>query len=113
MRSPNLRSMAALLAAVIVGLASVASAEAEKRSSIPQTRLVGVVNVNTANMEELELLPGIGPSRARALIEYRKARGPFKAVGDLTQVSGIGDRALERIRPHCVLSGKTTAKLEH
>jgi competence protein ComEA len=78
----------------------------------PQTRLVGVVNVNSASGEQLQLLPGIGPARARAVIAYRKAQGPFKTVEGLSQVSGIGERALERIRPHCVLKGKTTARLE-
>ena len=70
-----------------------------------------MVNINTANDEALELLPGIGPARARAILEYRKAKGPFKDVESLSQVSGIGELALERIRPHCVLKGKTTAEL--
>jgi comEA protein len=78
----------------------------------PETRLVGVVNVNTATPEQLELLPGVGPVRARAIIEYRKAHGAFTRVEDLAQVSGIGPRALDRIRQHCSVKGKTTARLE-
>ncbi len=70
-----------------------------------------MVNINTADDQALELLPGIGPARARAIIEYRKAKGPFKRVDSLSEISGIGERALERIRPHCVLKGKTTAEL--
>ena len=75
------------------------------------TSLEGVVNVNLATAEELALLPGVGPARAEAIIAYRKQHGPFKRVADLVEVSGIGEKALTRIRPHCVLEGKTTAKV--
>jgi competence protein ComEA len=78
----------------------------------PQTRLVGVVNVNTATPAQLELLPGIGPARARSIVEHRTKSGPFKRVEDLGEVSGIGEHALGRIRPHCSIAGKTTARLE-
>ncbi len=78
----------------------------------PQTRLIGVVNVNTATPAQLELLPGVGPARARAIIEHRKKSGAFKRVEDLIEVSGIGESALARIRPHCAVKGKTTARLE-
>jgi competence protein ComEA len=113
MRTRIVRSAAAtgLAAALLAGMLGTVLADPATPPS-PQTRLVGVVNLNTATGEELQLLPGIGPARARAVIEYRKAEGPFKRVEDLTQVSGIGERALERIRPHCVLKGKTTANLE-
>jgi comEA protein len=70
----------------------------------------GVVNVNVADSEQLKLLPGVGPAKAQAILEYRKAKGPFKKVEDLLGVSGIGERALERIRPFVVLEGKTTAQ---
>lgn len=68
----------------------------------------GVVNVNTATAEELARLPGIGDSKARAILDYRKQRGAFKSVEQLREVKGIGDAALERIRPHVALEGKTT-----
>ena len=78
----------------------------------PETRLVGVVNVNTATAEELELLPGVGPARARAIIDHRKQHGPFARVDGLVAVSGIGDAALAKIRAHCTVKGKTSAKLD-
>ena len=74
--------------------------------------LSGVVNINTATADQLEMLPNVGETRAQAIVEHRKAYGPFKRVGELTQVSGIGDKALESMRKHCVLEGRTTAKLE-
>jgi competence protein ComEA len=68
----------------------------------------GVVNVNTATAEELARLPGIGEAKARAILELRKERGSFRSVEQLRDVKGIGDAALERIRPHVVIEGKTT-----
>ena len=100
--------------AVALFLVAVAASAAESKSSAgaPETRIVGVVNVNTATPEQLGLLPGVGPVRAQAIIEQRKQSGGFKQVDDLKRVSGIGDRALERIRPHVSLDGKTTARLQ-
>ncbi len=74
--------------------------------------LVGVVNVNTASAEELQLLPGVGESRARAIVALRKQRGGFKKVEDLVEVKGIGAVALERLRPFVTTMGKTTARIE-
>ena len=74
--------------------------------------LTGVVNVNTASAAELQLLPGIGDARARALIELRKRRGGFKAVEELKDVKGIGDAGLARLRPFVRLDGKTTARVQ-
>ncbi len=72
--------------------------------------LAGVVNVNTATVEELQLLPGVGEVRAKAIVEARKARGGFKRVDDLLGVKGIGDAGLERLRPYVAVQGKTTAR---
>src|SRR5262245_33555883 len=72
----------------------------------------GVVNVNSATADELTLLPGVGPARAQAILEYRKEHGAFKRVEELGEVKGIGDKALERMRPHIALDGKTTAQPE-
>jgi competence protein ComEA len=68
-----------------------------------------VVNVNTAGLEELQALPGVGEARARAILEARKSRGGFKRVEDLLEVKGIGRSALERMRPFLTLEGRTTA----
>jgi competence protein ComEA len=72
--------------------------------------ITGVVNVNSATAEELTLLPGVGAAKAAAILEYRKEHGAFKRVEDLSAVKGIGDKALERMRPHVSLEGKTTAQ---
>lgn len=58
----------------------------------------GRVNVNTATVEELETLPGIGPVLAQAIVAYRESRGPFASVDELVLVSGIGPGTLDKLR---------------
>ena len=52
------------------------------------------VDVNTASLEELDTLPGIGPALAERTIEYREEHGPFEAPEDLLEVKGIGESVL-------------------
>jgi len=56
------------------------------------------ININTANAEELDKLPGIGPSLAKAIIDYRTKNGPFNKIEDINDVKGIGDALFEKIK---------------
>ncbi len=56
------------------------------------------VDINTADASELETLPGIGPSKAAAIVQYRTEHGPFKSVDDLDAVPGIGPSTLASLR---------------
>ncbi|WP_219975135.1 ComEA family DNA-binding protein [Rubrobacter xylanophilus] len=58
-----------------------------------------LIDINTADAEELEELPEVGPATAEAIIEYRLANGPFRTVDELEEVPGIGPATLEKIRP--------------
>ncbi len=71
---------------------------------------VGVVNINTASASELQLLPGVGAQRAAAIVAVRTKRGGFRRPEDLIEVEGIGQVLLERMRPHLVIKGSTTAR---
>ncbi len=57
-----------------------------------------LVNINTASQAELETLPGIGPTTAQKIIEYREENGPFQSTEDIMNVSGIGPGTYERIK---------------
>lgn len=99
-------------AGALVALAGLLAAAASPALADGPPQLSGVVNVNTATVEELQLLPGIGAARAAAVVETRKARGGFKRLEDLLEVKGIGEASLDRLRPHVTLQGRTTARLE-
>ena len=57
----------------------------------------GKVNINTATLEELQTIKGIGKKKAEAILQYRKEHGPFRTKEDLLEVKGIGKKALEAI----------------
>ncbi len=61
------------------------------------------ININTANVDELVALPGIGPSYAQRIVEYRDKNGPFKRLEDLLNVRGIGEKTFSRIRDRLTL----------
>lgn len=56
------------------------------------------ININTATEEELDTLPGIGPSTATKILDYRKEKGKFKTIEEIKEVSGIGESKYEKIK---------------
>jgi len=85
-------------------------------SDVPATRMIAPptrttrpdaikrVDVNTADLAELDLLPGIGPALRQRIIDSRTADGPFESIDDLQRVSGIGPRTVEKLRPLTIVS---------
>ncbi|MFI4881665.1 MAG: ComEA family DNA-binding protein [Phycisphaerales bacterium JB064] len=78
--------------------------EPEPYEPAPKLDAGMTLDLNTATAEQLQLLPGIGPSRAAAIIENRTAMGPFRTVEDLARVRGIGPATVEGVRPYVTLS---------
>lgn len=64
-------------------------------SQASETRL----NLNAATLEQLENLPGIGPSKAKAIIAYREQHGGYRTIDELLDVKGIGRKMLEKLQP--------------
>jgi competence protein ComEA len=71
---------------------------------------LAAININTATKDELVSLPGIGPAKAQAILDYRKAHGSFKTVEELKDVKGIGAKRFEQLKPDLAVGGPSTAK---
>lgn len=67
----------------------------------------GKLNINTATLEEFQLLPGIGESMAKTIIAYRTSHGPFKSVNDMEKVKGIGKKKLAKLRTYLKTDGNS------
>lgn len=66
------------------------------------------VNINTATLEELEQLPGVGPAKAQAIIDDRTQNGKFKSAEDLKRVKGIGDSTFDKLKSEIAVTGATS-----
>ena len=94
------RRFAVIAAAFVLFLTALPLA-AEERPS-------GVVNVNSATAEQLQLLPRIGPAIAERIVEFREEHRPFRSKEELLLVRGIGEATFELIEPYVAVSGETT-----
>lgn len=56
------------------------------------------IDINSATLEELQTVKGIGPGKAKAIIEYRQVNGPFKSIDDLKNVKGFGAKSVEQVK---------------
>ncbi|GGI64685.1 helix-hairpin-helix domain-containing protein [Enterococcus alcedinis] len=66
----------------------------DKQSSLTED----LININTADLSQLQQLAGVGPSKAQAIISYREENGPFGTIEDLLQVSGFGEKTFEKLK---------------
>ena len=67
------------------------------------------ININTATQSELETLQGIGPAKAKAIIEYREEKGSFASKDDLVNVDGVGPGTIKQLREHITVKAKVVA----
>lgn len=72
--------------------------------------LEGQLNVNAATLEQLELLPGVGPVTAQRILDYAKQH-PIKHTSQLMRVKGIGRKTYDRMKAYLVIEGETTLRV--
>lgn len=99
------RGLAAAVLCGVLGFGGVAAAP-EAAKGAPASAKAGSVDLNSASEGELQEVPGIGPSLAKKIVEFRKENGPFKSVEDLLKVRGVGEKSLERLRAHVTVGKK-------
>lgn len=71
----------------------------------PDQSTIALININSANIEDLKELPGIGDVLAQRIVFYREFNGPYQSIDDLENVEGISASLIESIRPHITISG--------
>jgi comEA protein len=106
------------IGAVVVMMLAVASgAQAQAAGTRPSTEkaakptAASPVNLNTASSAELQGLPGVGPSMAGRILEYRQKNGGFKKIEDLMNVKGIGEKSFLKLKPLVTVTpAKTTER---
>ncbi|HZH04724.1 MAG TPA: helix-hairpin-helix domain-containing protein [Myxococcaceae bacterium] len=95
-----------LRGACMVALLLCTLAEGARRGEV---MLTGVVNLNEASAEELDLLPGVGAKAAAGIMAHRRTK-PFRRIEELVQVKGFGKKRFDRLKPYLTLQGPTTLK---
>ncbi|HKT46548.1 MAG TPA: helix-hairpin-helix domain-containing protein [Candidatus Acidoferrales bacterium] len=105
MRGSALRHVSLALAALSLCILALAAAAGttKKPPAAP-------VNLNTANADQLQTVPGIGPATAEKILQMRKSYGPFKSVDDLLAIRGIGKKRLEKMRKYLTVGRSGSAK---
>lgn len=82
---------------LILFAVSVASADTKNPPAHP-------IDLNTATAEQLQQVPGIGPSTAKAIVNFRQKSGPFRKIEDLLAIKGVSKARLEKMRPYLTVS---------
>jgi competence protein ComEA len=70
---------------------------------------LAAVNINTATVDELNAIKGIGPAKAKAIVEYRDKNGPYKSLDDLKGVKGFGDKSVDKLRDELIVGDAAPA----
>ena len=92
MRNMKSRQVFGLALAVVFALSFLSSVQAQSKSPAKK------VNINTANLEELQTLPRIGEKVAQRIIDYRKEHGEFRKIEELMKVQGVGEKTFKLLK---------------
>jgi len=107
-----MRLFLTLLAAALLVAAQPHDAAAQEKAGgrASPKAAVGVVNINTAPVGDLEALPGIGAKTAARIVEYRQKNGPFKKIEELMNVRGVGEKNFLKLKGQITVAA---AKADH
>ena len=94
---------------LVLGLCVASAGAQSSPRPAPAAQAAAMVNLNSANVAQLETLPGVGKATAERIVEYREKNGGFKKVEDLMNVRGIGEKSFLKIKPLITVA---TAKAE-
>lgn len=99
------KSLPILMSLILIASLGAAAFAADTQAT---PSAAGVVNINTASVAQLSLLPRVGAKAAQRIVDYRTAHGAFAKATDLMQVKGFGNKSFERLSAYIVVEGKTT-----
>jgi competence protein ComEA len=102
-----MKKLTQCLALCAVVLAAVTAHAARGGTTKDTPKVQGVVNLNQGDLDQLALLPGVGPTKARRIIEWR-AKHQFKRIEELTRVKEFGRKTFARLKAHLAVAGPTT-----
>jgi competence protein ComEA len=95
----KLRSVSAHITLLAMGVCFAAAAAHAKKTPPAHS-----VDLNTATIKELEQLPGVGPTTAKAIVAFRAKSGRFRRIEDLLAIRGISETKLAKMRPYIIIS---------
>ncbi|MDQ6803111.1 MAG: helix-hairpin-helix domain-containing protein [Acidobacteriota bacterium] len=98
------KSLPFFIAALLIATIGASAFAAETPASAPS----GVVNINTADVAQLSLLPRVGAKAAQRIVDYRTQHGRFAKPTDIMQVKGFGDKSYERLSSYITIDGQST-----
>lgn len=105
--------MLAATAALLIAAAMLWFARPHPRDALRPIDASRIIDLNAAGAAELGLLPGIGPTLGRRIVEHRAVHGPFGSVEDLRAVPGIGAVKLEDLRPYARVGAAAGGESDH
>ncbi len=107
-----LRAAAPAPAAKTAPAAQADDGDDERPAKGAKKTVSGKLNLNSASDEQLQMLPGVGPSKAERIVAWRQKNGGFKRVADLRKVKGFGFKTLKKLEPYLDIKGDTTLRVE-